>query len=112
MVLIILITNAQARPSSQGQLAVITTLSAQSADTQTRPSALDFCLDTDVLMFFCPVCQTPADNLYEYKHYKIHSNIHNINIPCVNQDCCKKFRTFNALRVHVSPSHVQDNIGP
>lgn len=50
-------------------------------------------------------------NLYKYeRHYRVHSNVHNVNVACVNQGCSKHFKTFNALRVLVSRSHVGDDV--
>lgn len=61
-------------------------------------------------MLLCHVCNLPPKNLYQYeRHFKVHSNSHNLHLPCVHGHCMRDFSSFNALRVHVTKRHRKDD---
>lgn len=58
----------------------------------------------------CKICSFKADKrLVLLKHYRLkhgHGG-HNQSIPCLHTDCPCSFKTFNALRAHLSREHTE-----
>jgi hypothetical protein len=54
----------------------------------------------------CNRCMYRTNKLRLYvSHYKLHSNVPNLTIPCGFRKCSRCFRTYGALKTHVTRYH-------
>lgn len=58
----------------------------------------------------CKICRFNSNKRFELlKHYrlKLGNSGHSQSVPCLYTDCPFSFKTFNALRSHLTRKHVE-----
>jgi hypothetical protein len=60
-------------------------------------------------VFACKACKYKTNKIMLYvSHYKLHTNVPNLSIPCGLKTCSQVFKTYGAFKTHVVRDHERN----